>query len=119
MNLLGSPLLAPPHFFAILTRTRKNSRNSGPTRGSIKDEGARSMKVSIFWFLWVFVFLAAAYDSYFAYSYREVLDQWEVNPLVRRCAPIFGLPAVFGVKAIGLGFAAGLATYCRRRRLKF
>jgi hypothetical protein len=65
---------------------------------------------------WAFIFSAAAYDCYFAWQHRAVMPSWELNPLARWAAGQFGLAAVFGLKFVGLSFAACLAAYCRRRR---
>jgi len=65
---------------------------------------------------WVFIFLAAGYDSHFAWRYREALQGWELNPVARWAAGQLGLAAVLAFKFAGLAFAAGLAAYCVRRR---
>lgn len=72
------------------------------------------------WFnlAWSFIFLAATYDCYFAYAYRSVVDDWELNPLARWGVQAMGLPAVLGFKAIGLSFAIAVALYCRRGNLR-
>jgi hypothetical protein len=70
---------------------------------------------SLFVLAWAFIFLAAAYDTYFAWQYRAVLETWELNPLARWVGGLWGLPAVFGFKFGGLVYAAGLALYCGRR----
>jgi len=66
--------------------------------------------------VWVGIFLAAGYDSYFAWQYRAVFTAWEQNPLACWAAAAFGLGAVLVFKFVGLTFAAGLACYCRGRR---
>jgi hypothetical protein len=74
------------------------------------------MRSALFGLAWAFVFVAAAYDCYFAWQYREVLPVWEENPLACWAVGRLGLEAVFLLKFAGLAFAAGLAVYCRRRR---
>lgn len=76
------------------------------------------MRTGVFVLVWVFILLAAAYDSYFAYSYSAILEQWEMNPFIRWAANMVGLAAVFGFKAMGLGFSIGLAIYCRSARVE-
>ena len=65
---------------------------------------------------WAFAFLVAAYDSCFAWTYRDVLSSWELNPLVLWSAARVGLVAVIGFKLLGLVLAAGLALHYRRAR---
>ena len=64
---------------------------------------------------WLFIFLAAGYDSYFAWQYREVLLEWELNPLALWAARRYGLPAVFAFKFAVLSLAGALAWYCSSR----
>ena len=63
------------------------------------------------WFglLWSFIFLAAAYDTYFAWRHRASFDEWEMNPRARWGAGEFGLPAVFAFKFAWLLVAASLS----------
>lgn len=105
--------------FIALDRIAEGRNSPRPCGSSIKEGEPLFMNARAFLTLWIFIFLAAAYDSYFAYSYRAVLDQWELNPLVRLGSQLFGLPAVFGFKALALFFAIGLASYCRRHHLGF
>lgn len=72
------------------------------------------MRRFLFPAVWGFIFLAAVYDSYFAWQYREVLHSWELNPLVRWAAERVGLVAIFGFKFAALVFALALAWHCRR-----
>lgn len=65
---------------------------------------------------WVFIFLAAGYDGYFAWQYRGVLPEWEQNPLACWAATRFGLPAVLAFKFSALAAAAGLVGYCHTHR---
>jgi hypothetical protein len=64
---------------------------------------------------WAFIIGAAAYDGYFAWHYREVMEAWELNFVARRAAGAFGLPAVLGFKALTLLFGMAVAWYCRKR----
>ncbi len=70
----------------------------------------------VFVLAWAFVFLAAAYDARFAWTYREVIASWEMNPLARWLAAHFGLGAVLALKFAGLIFAACVAAYYGRLR---
>jgi hypothetical protein len=72
------------------------------------------MRRSLFVLIWAFVFLAAAYDAYFAWQYRAVLSEWELNPVARWGMKEGGMLAVFAVKFLGLTFAAWVAVYCGR-----
>jgi hypothetical protein len=73
------------------------------------------MRRVVFAAAWAFVFAAAAYDAHFAWRYREVLQSWELNPLARWTWGQFGMPALLGLKFVGLAYALGLAVYCYRR----
>jgi hypothetical protein len=66
--------------------------------------------------IWLFIFLAAAYDGYFAWNYRAVFGLWEQNPFARWVESQFGLIVLFAFKFLGLAFAAGMAVYCRLSR---
>jgi hypothetical protein len=74
------------------------------------------MRRTFFILAWAFILCAAAYDTYFAWYYREVLLKWEMNGLVRWAGQMFGLEAVFAFKVLGMAFATGMAIYCHRRR---
>jgi hypothetical protein len=74
------------------------------------------MRRALFGLAWVFILLAAAYDSHFAWKYREAMLEWELNPLACWAVAEIGLGAVLAFKFGGLAFAGGLAAYCRRRR---
>jgi hypothetical protein len=65
---------------------------------------------------WALVALVAAYDGYFAWSYREVFQTWEVNPFARGMAQACGVAAVLTLKAVSFLFAMAVAVYCRSRR---
>jgi hypothetical protein len=64
---------------------------------------------------WAFIFVAAAYDSYFAWHYRDVFAAWEQNPLACWAFAQFGLLAILAFKFLGLSLAAVLACRCRGR----
>jgi hypothetical protein len=74
------------------------------------------MRKSSFCFAWAFVSIVAAYDVYFAWQYRAEFQVWEINPLARWMAHLFGLWTVFGAKALLLGFATSVAVQCYRCR---
>lgn len=65
---------------------------------------------------WGFIIVVAAYDTHFAWRYRDMLPHWEMNPLVCWTFASFGLEGVILFKAVGLAFALGLAGYCYWRR---
>jgi hypothetical protein len=65
---------------------------------------------------WVFIFAVAAYDVYFAWQYRAIFHHWEMNPVARWMATIGGIGAVFGFKAVMIGFAGVVGAYCYRCR---
>jgi hypothetical protein len=61
---------------------------------------------------WAFVLGVASYDAFFAWQYRAVFDTWELNPLARGVAHLYGFGGVFALKVGTTAFAAGLAAYC-------
>ena len=67
--------------------------------------------------VWLSVCLVAGYDTYFAWTFREVLPSWELNPLVRWGVEHVGLLAIVAFKFAGLMLVATLIWHCRRRRL--
>lgn len=66
--------------------------------------------------VWLGVLLVAAYDIYFAWSFRDVFASWELNPVVRWGVDHFGLLAFLAFKIAGLILVAGLVWHCRRQR---
>src|SRR5262245_65996983 len=66
---------------------------------------------------WLCVSLVAGYDTYFAWTYREALPSWELNPLVRWGVQQGGLLAILTFKFAGLMFPASLIPHCRRPRM--
>ncbi len=74
------------------------------------------MKGIAFTFTWAFILLAAAYDGYFAWQNRADFEIWELNPLACWVVRNFRIEVLGGLKAIGILFATGVATYCLRRR---
>ena len=77
---------------------------------------AWSLRTVFFTLSWSFILLAAAYDSYFAWQYRAVLDAWEMNPFILWLAGVGGLTSVFMLKFLATVFSAGLAIVCHFRR---
>lgn len=65
---------------------------------------------------WVFIAAAAAFDSGFAWHFRADFQEWELNPLARRLADTFGMEGLLSFKAVGIVFAAVVASACRRFR---
>ena len=74
------------------------------------------MRITLFTFAWAFVGVVAAYDVHFAWRYRAVFQEWELNPVARWAAGLWGLGAVAVLKLVLLSFALGVATYCHHRR---
>jgi hypothetical protein len=74
------------------------------------------VRTLVFVAAWLFVFLVAGYDVYFAWVNREGFHVWEMNPLARWAAELCGLGVVFGIKAALVVFAALVAAYCYRCR---
>ena len=77
---------------------------------------AGSLRTAFFACSWSFILLAAAYDSYFAWQYRAVLDAWEMNPFILWLAGVGGLTSVFMLKFLCTVFSTGLAVICHYRR---
>jgi hypothetical protein len=86
--------------------------------GSLAPRHSRacSLRTAFFTFSWSFILLAAAYDSYFAWQYRAVLDAWEMNPFILWLAGVGGLASVFTFKLLSTVFSTGLAIICHYRR---
>jgi hypothetical protein len=74
------------------------------------------MRRGRFTLAWTFIFAVAAYDVYFAWSYRAYFHTWELNPFARWLADLYGLGAVFACKVVLIGFAGFVAVYCYRCR---
>jgi hypothetical protein len=65
---------------------------------------------------WVFVVLVTAYDIHFAWRYRAGFTSWELNPVARWVATLYGLETVLALKIAAIGFALVVAIYCDRYR---
>jgi hypothetical protein len=78
------------------------------------DEEPEAMKTVPFALVWIFIILAAGYDTYFAWQNRDSFHLWEMNALICWMARQFGLGAVFGFKGLGMVLVVGLALYCHR-----
>jgi hypothetical protein len=74
------------------------------------------MRTSFVALAWTFVVAVSAYDIAFAWHYRAVFDAWELNPVARWMAHLYGLGVVCWVKAILIAFALWVAMYCHRLR---
>ena len=61
---------------------------------------------------WAFILLVAAYDMYFAWCYRRVLEAWELNPVASYLGRNYGIGTMLGFRCATVMFAAGLAAYC-------
>jgi hypothetical protein len=70
----------------------------------------------VFLLAWTFILGVAAYDTYFAWRYRAIFLNWEMNALACWLAQVGGLGVVFAFKALGMAFATIMAVYCHRRR---
>jgi hypothetical protein len=75
-----------------------------------------SLRTALFTLSWSFILLAAAYDSYFAWQYRTVLDAWEMNPFILWLAGVGGLATVLAFKLFAMVLSTGLAIICHFRR---
>src|SRR5262245_26630000 len=78
--------------------------------------GGPRMRRTQFAAAWLFIFAVASYDLYFAWHYRAVFDVWELNPVARWAADLYGLRALFAAKALVTGFIAAVGAYCYRNR---
>ncbi len=75
-----------------------------------------SLRTILFIFVWTCIFLAESYDTYFAWHYREVLADWELNPFILWLAGVGGLASVFLFKLSVIIYSTSLAAYCHHRR---
>jgi hypothetical protein len=75
-----------------------------------------SFRTALFTISWLLIFLAASYDAYFAWQYREVLNAWELNPIILWLASVGGIASVFAIKFLSMAFSASVAIACHRRR---
>ncbi len=64
--------------------------------------------------VWLFVVIAAGYDSYFAWREQVAIDGWEMNPVARWAAGAVGVQTLIGFKAAGIAYGIGLAVFCHR-----
>jgi hypothetical protein len=74
------------------------------------------MRITRFALAWTFIAAVAAYDVYFAWRYRAVFEEWEMNPIALWIVRLWGLEAAAGLKAALLAFALGVGAYCHRCR---
>jgi hypothetical protein len=74
------------------------------------------MRTSWFAAAWAFVLGVAGYDVLFAWHFRDGFLNWELNPVARWAAGLYGLGAVFIAKALAVVFAAAVGMYCHQRR---
>src|SRR5438067_9624224 len=49
---------------------------------------------------WAFIFLAATFDTGFAWQYRAGIPEWELNPVACWCFRGFGAAGVVGLKVL-------------------
>jgi hypothetical protein len=75
-----------------------------------------SFRTVLFSLTWVLILLSAAYDCYFAWQYRAVLEAWEMNPFILWLAGVGGLASVFLFKLCTMIFSTVLAAVCHHRR---
>src|SRR5713101_9720841 len=80
---------------------------------------ARALRTMFFTLAWAFIFLAATYDTYFAWQYRAALNAWEMNPFILWLASVGGLASVFTLKLATMIFSTGMAIYCHRQRYRW
>jgi hypothetical protein len=74
------------------------------------------LRLALFGLAWTIVTVVSAYDSYFAWKFRAVFQEWELNPLARSLAQCHGVEAVLVFKAAVMLFALSVAIYCHRHR---
>lgn len=70
------------------------------------------MRTKLFFLAWAFILAVAAWDAWFAWQYRAVFAEWEVNPLACWVVDHFGLAAIFTMKAAVVTFATVVAALC-------
>jgi hypothetical protein len=75
-----------------------------------------SLRTILFSLTWLLILLSAAYDTYFAWQYRAVLEAWEMNPFILWLAGVGGLASVFLFKLGTMIFSTILAAVCHHRR---
>jgi hypothetical protein len=83
---------------------------NGSTVGQQAESAA--MARVLFGSAWAFVLGVDSYDIFFAWKYRVVFEAWEINPLARGVARLYGFGAIFALKLGTTAFAVGLAVYC-------
>src|SRR5438874_1810061 len=60
---------------------------------------------------WAFIFLAATFDTGFAWQYRAGIPEWELNPVACWCFRWFGAGGVVGLKVLTHAFAFSVIGY--------
>jgi hypothetical protein len=74
------------------------------------------MRTRLFTLAWAFVIFVAGYDALFAWNHRELFSLWEMNPVARWVAGLFGLGTVLILKSLAVAFGASVGAYCHHRR---
>jgi hypothetical protein len=74
------------------------------------------LRTVLFIIVWACICLVESYDTYFAWHYREMLADWELNPFILWLAGIGGLASVFLFKLSSIIFSTTLAALCHHRR---
>jgi hypothetical protein len=99
-----------------LLRVRRNPPGTADSTDSPDAPFGRgpNMRKSLFGAAWLFIFAVASYDLYFAWHYRAVFGAWELNPVARWAAELYGLRALFAAKALLTGFIVIVGAYCYR-----
>jgi len=76
------------------------------------------MRARVLFCVWAFIFAAAAYDAWFAWQHRDLIEFWEQNPFAAWAIDAFGLMFFLFLKFVCLSFAAAMAAYCWMRMRK-
>jgi hypothetical protein len=64
--------------------------------------------------MWVFVWVMTAFDTGFAWAYRQTFNQWEMNPIATSVAAHWGFHAALCFRILTVG--GGCLVICLARR---
>jgi hypothetical protein len=79
-------------------------------------KGSSLRRLTLFGLAWALVAVVSACDCYFAWKYRAVFHEWELNPVARALVQRHGVEALLIFKAAVMLFALAVAIYCHRHR---
>jgi hypothetical protein len=74
------------------------------------------VRTRLFTLAWAFIVVVAAYDMYFTWCYRAVLQHWELNPLACEAARLWGVGSLVGLRAATIAFGVTVGVYCHLTR---